>query len=226
MTGFVEIPTLEQYCSYCGQRCLHPDIGIITSGGLPDGQAFKGNFYAICFRRTWCGDKRYGCGCYDFTSATVVFKSPGEIIEPAPVGNCLKYRRPVSFLRPDYWLILRSATNGTNIHSSVITRMSLCICHGGNCRLLPEMWRLLWLSYSGRRTAILRSFSASISAYCSIIVSAVTDGNSSYGGTCKSGLWQSPGYWQKNILCRNMPVNPSGKQQNIFVENFPSRHSI
>ena len=49
MTGFVEIPTLEQYCSYCGQRCLHPDIGIITSGGLPDGQAFKGNFYAICF---------------------------------------------------------------------------------------------------------------------------------------------------------------------------------
>ena len=87
MTGFVEIPTLEQYCSYCGQRCLHPDIGIITSGGLPDGQAFKGNFYAICFRRTWCGDKRYGCGCYDFTSATVVFKSPGEIIEPAPVGQ-------------------------------------------------------------------------------------------------------------------------------------------
>ena len=87
MTGFVEIPTLEQYCSYCGQRCLHPDIGIITSGSLPDGQAFKGNFYAICFRRTWCGDKRYGCGCYDFTSATVVFKSPGEIIEPAPVGQ-------------------------------------------------------------------------------------------------------------------------------------------
>lgn len=77
----IEFASIEQYCDLLGQRYTYPGVGIIPSGKPFGTLAFKGDFYAVYFCRTWCGNARYGCGCHDFTTATMVFKAPGEVVE-------------------------------------------------------------------------------------------------------------------------------------------------
>lgn len=76
-----EIGSIEQYCGLSGQRYLHPGVAVIPSGTQSGVPGFKGDFYTVYLRRAWCGNTRYGCGCHDFTTATMVFKSPGEVVE-------------------------------------------------------------------------------------------------------------------------------------------------
>lgn len=81
MEQIIEIASIEQYCKLSGQRYLHSGVGIIQNGTPLGALALKGDFYAVYLRRTWCGNTRYGCGCHDFTTATMVFKAPGEVVE-------------------------------------------------------------------------------------------------------------------------------------------------
>lgn len=81
MEQIIEIASIEQYYELSGQRYLHSGVGVIQNGTPLGALALKGDFYAVYLRRTWCGNARYGCGYHDFTTATMVFKAPGEVVE-------------------------------------------------------------------------------------------------------------------------------------------------
>lgn len=72
--------TIEEFNKRMGQPTLHPLIAVIDAERLTNDSTlcFTGNFYAVRFVRTRCGEARYGRKCADFQYGTLVFTKPGD----------------------------------------------------------------------------------------------------------------------------------------------------
>lgn len=132
MEQIIEIASIEQYCKLFGQHYLHSGVGIIQNGTPLGALTLKGNFYAVYLRRTWCGNTRYGCGCHDFTTATMVFKAPGEVSNCWLTNSFRMFRLPEFCLLRSCWTRLCSTTSGRNILFSTTGRMNRCICQSAS----------------------------------------------------------------------------------------------
>ncbi len=78
--------SLHAFNKHMRQPTLHPQIAVVDPARLSDGMplCFSGNFYAVCFKHTRCGDKRYGRCCQDFQYGTLTFAAPGVPVTIAP----------------------------------------------------------------------------------------------------------------------------------------------
>lgn len=77
-----DIHTINDFNKQMGQPTLHPLVAVIDPARLVDAGrlCFSGNFYAVYFKQTRCGDRRYGRRCQDFLYGTLVFAAPGDRI--------------------------------------------------------------------------------------------------------------------------------------------------
>ena len=74
--------TIDEFNKQMQQPTLHPEVAVIDPARLEDDGTlcFTGNFYAIRFVQTRCGEARYGRKCADFQYGTLVFTKPGDIV--------------------------------------------------------------------------------------------------------------------------------------------------
>ena len=74
--------TIDEFNKQMRQPTLHPEVAVIDPARLEDDGTlcFTGNFYAIRFVQTRCGEARYGRKCADFQYGTLVFTKPGDIV--------------------------------------------------------------------------------------------------------------------------------------------------
>lgn len=74
--------TIDEFNKQMRQPTLHPEVAVIDPARLEDDDTlcFTGNFYAIRFVQTRCGEARYGRKCADFQYGTLVFTKPGDIV--------------------------------------------------------------------------------------------------------------------------------------------------
>ena len=74
--------TIDEFNKQLNQPTLHPEVAVIDPARLADDDTlcFEGNFYAVRFVRTRCGEVRYGRGCADFQYGTLAFTKPGDTI--------------------------------------------------------------------------------------------------------------------------------------------------
>lgn len=77
-----DIHTINDFNKRMCQPTLHPLIAVIDPVRLREGDRlrFSGNFYAVYFKHTQCGDRCYGRRPQDFQYGTLVFAAPGETI--------------------------------------------------------------------------------------------------------------------------------------------------
>ena len=79
----LNIETLHQYNTLIGQRTLHPLVSIVDTFEAKQFKnlSIRGHFYALLFKQVRCGNTQFGRKCHDFQTGTLVFKSPGEVVE-------------------------------------------------------------------------------------------------------------------------------------------------
>ena len=74
--------TIDEFNKQMRQPTLHPEVAVIDPARLEGDRTlcFSGNFYAIRFVQTRCGEVRYGRKCADFQYGTLVFTKPGDTV--------------------------------------------------------------------------------------------------------------------------------------------------
>ena len=74
--------TIDELNKQMHQPTLHPEVAVIDPTRLTDDGTlcFTGNFYAVRFVQTRCGEVRYGRKCADFQYGTLAFTKPGDAV--------------------------------------------------------------------------------------------------------------------------------------------------
>ena len=74
--------TTDEFNKLMSQPTLHPKVAVIDAARLTDDSPlrFTGNFYAVRFVHTRCGEVQYGRRCVDFQYGTLTFTKPGDIV--------------------------------------------------------------------------------------------------------------------------------------------------
>lgn len=89
-----QFDTVHQYNVFNNHETLHPLVSVIDfSRAKPrTGSRMTFGLYAIFLKEVYCGDLKYGCNYYDYEQGTLVFISPGQVID---VENKVDYYQPV-----------------------------------------------------------------------------------------------------------------------------------
>ncbi len=100
--------TVSEYNLFNNHETLHPLVSIIDlSKAMPrswDGaKNVKINYgvYGVFLKDIQCGDLRYGCNYYDYQEGTLVFVSPGQVIEVETTGEVYQPKGHVLVFHPD-----------------------------------------------------------------------------------------------------------------------------
>lgn len=85
--------TVKAYNDFNQHETLHPLVSVIdyTRANQRTGSRMNFGLYAIILKDVKCGDLKYGRNYYDYQEGTLVFISPGQIID---VENKVDYYQP------------------------------------------------------------------------------------------------------------------------------------
>ncbi len=92
--------TVAQYNAFNNHQTLHPMVSIVdfSKAHQRTGSRMTFGLYCIFLKEIYCGDLKYGCNYYDYDSGTLVFISPGQVIDVAnkedlyqPMGHGLVF---------------------------------------------------------------------------------------------------------------------------------------
>lgn len=83
MSKVVNFETVDDYNQFNNHETLHPLVSIIDfSKAHPrTGSKMNFNLYCIFLKDVKCGDLKYGRATYDYQQGTLVFVSPGQVLE-------------------------------------------------------------------------------------------------------------------------------------------------
>ncbi|VXB90640.1 AraC family transcriptional regulator [Flavobacterium sp. 9R] len=86
--------TISEYNAFNNHATLHPLVSIIDFSKAKERTGSKMNFglYCVFLKQVNCGDLKYGRNYYDYQEGTLVFISPGQVID---VENKIDYYQPV-----------------------------------------------------------------------------------------------------------------------------------
>jgi len=86
--------TVSQYNAFNNHETLHPLVSIVdfSKAEKRTGSRMTFGLYCIFLKEVHCGDLKYGCNYYDYEAGTLVFISPGQVID---VENKVDYYQPV-----------------------------------------------------------------------------------------------------------------------------------
>jgi len=96
MEKVFKFDSVGEYNALNDHETLHPLVTVIDFSkskpwSWPGGNAktIKVNYglYCVVLKESNCGDLKYGCNHYDYQEGTLVFLSPGQVIEVEDFGN-------------------------------------------------------------------------------------------------------------------------------------------
>ncbi|WP_442591707.1 helix-turn-helix domain-containing protein [Pedobacter sp. AW31-3R] len=89
-----EFDTVSQYNAFNNQETLHPLVSIIDFSKAKErtGSRMTFGLYCIFLKDVHCGNLKYGCHSYDYEKGTLVFVSPGQVLD---VENKVDYYQPI-----------------------------------------------------------------------------------------------------------------------------------
>jgi AraC-like DNA-binding protein len=75
--------TIKEYNDFNNHETLHPLVSIIdfSKAEMRTGSKMNFNLYCIFLKDVKCGDLKYGRHYYDYQEGTLVFVSPGQIVD-------------------------------------------------------------------------------------------------------------------------------------------------
>ena len=86
--------TIAQYNEFNNHATLHPLVSIVDFSKAKERTGTRMTFglYCIFPKEVKCGNLKYGCSYYDYQEGTLVFVSPGQVID---VENKVDYYQPM-----------------------------------------------------------------------------------------------------------------------------------
>lgn len=107
--------TVKQYSQMFSNTTLHPLINMVEleKSDLLKRSKFLMNIYAIVFKKTDCGELRYGNKYYDYDEGTIVFFAPGQVISNEPEGELHQPYGTALVFHPD---LIKGTSLGKQIH--------------------------------------------------------------------------------------------------------------
>ena len=100
--------TVSEYNDLSNHETLHPLVSVIDFSkskpwSWPGGKTIKVNYglYCIFLKEIKCGDLKYGCTYYDYQEGSLVFISPGQIVEIEDFGQNFQPRGYALMFHPD-----------------------------------------------------------------------------------------------------------------------------
>jgi AraC-like DNA-binding protein len=108
MAEVYKFNTVSEYNVLNNQETLHPLVSVIDfSKAKPrswgDSKTVKINYglYCIFLKEIKCGDLKYGCNYYDYQEGTLVFISPGQVMEIENSGEVYQPKGHALVFHPD-----------------------------------------------------------------------------------------------------------------------------
>lgn len=110
MEKVYKFDAVSEYNNLNSHETLHPLVTVIDfSKSKPwswpggDAKTIKVNYglYSIVLKESDCGDLKYGCNYYDYQEGTLVFISPGQVIEVEDFGNNFQPKGYALLFHPD-----------------------------------------------------------------------------------------------------------------------------
>ncbi len=83
MDKVVNFNTIDDYNKFNNHETLHPLVGVIdfSKAHQRTGSKMNFNLYCIFLKDVKCGDLKYGRATYDYQEGTLVFVSPGQVLD-------------------------------------------------------------------------------------------------------------------------------------------------
>ena len=120
MEKVVKFDTVAEYNALVDQETLHPLVTVIDFSKSkpwtwPGGKSIKVNYglYCIFLKEIKCGDLKYGCNYYDYQEGSLVFISPGQIVEVEYLGENFQPKGYALMFHPD---LIHGTSLGKHIH--------------------------------------------------------------------------------------------------------------
>jgi AraC family transcriptional regulator, transcriptional activator of pobA len=119
MEQVYKIDTVKEYNALGNQETLHPLVSVIDFSkskpwSWPGGKTIKVNYglYCIFLKELKCGDLKYGCNHYDYQEGSLVFISPGQMVEIEDFGQNFQPKGYALIFHPD---LIHGTSLGRNI---------------------------------------------------------------------------------------------------------------
>lgn len=86
MKGINRFDTVSEYNAFNNHETLHPLVSVIdfSKAAARRLQRTYFGFYLVLLKDVNCGDLRYGKSTYDYQEGTLIFLSPGQILDMEP----------------------------------------------------------------------------------------------------------------------------------------------
>lgn len=106
MSGFYNFDTVASYNQFNNHTTLHPLVSVIDFSKAnrrrwEKSVRIKYGFYTIFLKDIKCGDLKYGCNYYDYQEGTLVFVSPGQVLELETDGKEYQPKGYAIIFHPD-----------------------------------------------------------------------------------------------------------------------------
>ncbi len=120
MEGIHKFDTVGEYNALNNHETLHPLVSIIDfskanprTWGKEKKVRLNFGLYCIFLKDVKCGDLKYGCNYYDYQEGTLVFVSPGQVLEIETTGKIYQPKGHALVFHPD---LLQGTNLGRNIN--------------------------------------------------------------------------------------------------------------
>ena len=120
MEKVFKFDTVAEYNALNNHETLHPLVTVIDFSksnpwSWPGGKTIKVNYglYCIFLKEIKCGDLKYGCNYYDYQEGSLVFISPGQIVEVEDFGQNFQPKGYALLFHPD---MIHGTSLGRHIH--------------------------------------------------------------------------------------------------------------
>jgi AraC-like DNA-binding protein len=108
MDNIIRFESVKEYNALNNHETLHPLVTVIDFSkskpwSWPGGKTIKVNYglYCIFLKEIKCGDLKYGCNYYDYEEGSLVFISPGQMVEVEYFGENFQPKGYVLMFHPD-----------------------------------------------------------------------------------------------------------------------------
>lgn len=108
MDNIVRFENVKEYNALNNHETLHPLVTVIDFSkskpwSWPGGKTIKVNYglYCIFLKEIKCGDLKYGCNYYDYEEGSLVFISPGQMVEVEDFGENFQPKGYALMFHPD-----------------------------------------------------------------------------------------------------------------------------
>lgn len=104
MKNYIEINSVSSYNTFRGAKTYHPLISVLDYKDMKmvENITYKFGLYGIFYKKTLCGDLKYGKQSYDYQEESLVFVAPQQILTVGTYSVNQKPQGKVLLFHPDF----------------------------------------------------------------------------------------------------------------------------